>query len=70
MTPIYRTIPALRIRQEYELLGRRAVYLGPLPDRRHEFLIADEPGTRILTDAQLVGYFDAGALRIFPGSAR
>ena len=61
--PIYRTIPHIKRGQFFELLGRRAEYLGG-SDGVHEFRTNAELDTRTLTDAQLVEYFDAGALRL------
>ena len=61
--PIYRTIPHIKRGQLFELLGRRAEYLGG-SDGVHEFRTNGELDTRVLTDAQLVEYFDAGALRL------
>jgi hypothetical protein len=61
--PIYRTIPHIKRGQFFELLGRRAEYLGG-SDGVHEFRTNAELDTRMLTDAQLVEYFDAGALRL------
>jgi hypothetical protein len=61
--PIYRTIPHIKRGQFFELLGRRAEYLGG-SDGVHEFRTNGELDTRTLTDAQLVEYFDAGALRL------
>ena len=61
--PIYRTTPHIKRGQVFELLGRRAEYLGG-SDGVHEFRTNGELDTRVLTDAQLVEYFDAGALRL------
>jgi hypothetical protein len=61
--PLYRTIPHIRSGQMFELLGRKAEYLGG-KDGYHEFRTNAELDTRTLTDAQLVEYFDAGALRL------
>jgi hypothetical protein len=61
--PIYRTIPHIKRGQFFELLGRKAEYLGG-SDGVHEFRTNGELDTRVLTDAQLVEYFDAGALRL------
>ena len=63
MTPTYRTVPHIKRGQQFELLGRKAEYLGG-NDGYHEFHAAGELDTRTLTDAQLVEYFDAGALRL------
>jgi hypothetical protein len=61
--PLYRTIPHIRSGQMFELLGRKAEYLGG-SGGVHEFRTNGELDTRVLTDAQLVEYFDAGALRL------
>ena len=61
--PLYRTIPNIRPGQTFELLGRKAVYLGG-SNGHHEFRTDGELDTRTLTDAQLVQYVDAGALRL------
>jgi hypothetical protein len=61
--PLYRTIPHIKPGQVFELLGRKAVYLGA-SGGIHEFRAEGELDTRCYTDAQLVQYFDAGALRI------
>ena len=63
MPVIYRTIPHIRPGQVFELMGRRAVYLGG-SGGVHEFRTDGELDTRSLTDAQLVQYVDAGALRM------
>jgi hypothetical protein len=61
--PIYRTIPHIKRGQFFELLGRRAEYLGG-SGGVHELRVNAELDTRVLSDAQLVEYFDAGALRL------
>jgi hypothetical protein len=61
--PLYRTIPHIRPGQMFELLGRKAEYLGG-SGGVHEFRVNAELDTRVLTDAQLIEYFDAGALRL------
>jgi hypothetical protein len=61
--PLYRIAPHIKPGQVFELLGRKAEYLGG-SDGVHEFRVNAELDTRTLTDAQLVEYFDAGALRL------
>jgi hypothetical protein len=61
--PLYRTIPHIRIGQKFELLGRKAEYVGGA-DGFHEFQTEGELDTRVFSDDQLVQYFDAGAIRV------
>jgi hypothetical protein len=63
MTPLYRTIPHIKRGQQFELMGRKATYVGGA-DGFHEFEVRGELDTRVFSDAQLVEYVDAGALRL------
>jgi len=61
--PLYRTVPHIRPGQKFEIMGRKAEYLGA-KDGFHEFRTNGELDTRMFSDAQLVEYVDAGALRL------
>lgn len=63
MMPLYRTIPHIRPGQKFELMGRKATYVGG-SDGFHEFDVKGELDTRVFSDDQLVQYVDAGALRL------
>jgi hypothetical protein len=61
--PRYRIVPALKPGQMFELMGRKAEYLGG-SHGEHEFRVNGELDTRTLSDVQLLDWLDAGALRL------